>query len=110
MVAPRGKTKLIRSARDAVGWKSYVRTTVCMEYKLQITNRGKDLRTPICGYIIFLLVVFGIVPRILDLSCDIFGIYRYQYREYVRDISTPISCDISHDIDTIWHVLYMHHK
>ena len=57
-----------------------------------------------------LLVVFGIVSRILDISCDIFGIYRYQYREYVRDISTPISCDISHDIDTIWHVLYMHHK
>ena len=74
--------------------------------KLYITNWGEDLRTPIPGLWvrIFLLVVFGIVSRILDISCDIFGRYRCQYREYVWDISIPISCDISHDIDTIPHV------
>ena len=27
-------------------------------------------------------VVFGIVSRILDISCDVFGIHWYQYREY----------------------------
>ena len=48
--------------------------------------------------------MFGIVSRILDVSCDIFGVYRSEYREYARDISIPISCDISHDIDTILHV------
>ena len=51
-----------------------------------------------------LLVVFGIVYRILNISCDIFGIYRYEHREYFRDISIPISCDISNDIDMILHV------
>ena len=31
--------------------------------------------------------MFGIVPRILDISRDIFETYRYQYWEYVWDIS-----------------------
>ena len=51
----------------------------------------------------WLLVVFSIVSRIINISCDIFGIYRYQHREY-RDISIPISCDLSNDIDMMLHV------
>ena len=58
------------------------------------------MRTPICGYIVF-LVVFGTVSRVLEISCNSFGIYRYQYREYVRDSSTPILFDILHDMDTV---------
>lgn len=42
------------------------------------------------------MVVLSIVSRILGITCDIFGIFRYQYRQVYPDIiSYLISCDIS---------------
>ena len=61
----------------------YIGTTV----KAVQNQTGGRLAYPHIWVLFFFLVVFGIVSRIIDISYDIFGIYRYQYREYVRHIS-----------------------
>ena len=114
VVALLGKTlKLIQPARDAVGCEIL---GLSWDYRYNSSNPfsiqlgGKTCVPPCVGPELFATtVVLGIVSRILDISCDIFGIYRYQHGEYFRDISITISCDISNDIDMILHV-NIHHK
>ena len=101
MVALLGNTDSAGSGCCELRNPRTIRTTAVYKLYLVYNQLGGRLAYPHVWVRNCLLVVFGIVSRILDISCDIFGIYRYQYREHVRDISIPISCDISHDINTI---------